>query len=94
MSPRVLWVDGAGEARLISIEEDAITFLSAVPWPPGSRVQGTAFGASTEVSLRVKIHSSKRNPDGEFLLRGRPLDLTRDARSALEAMLDLDLGRA
>ena len=122
MNPRVLWANGAGEARLISLEDDAIAFLSAVPWPPGARVEGTALregdgtspaspgrgqhqdGTSpalpgrgqhqVEVPLRVKVHSSKRNADGEFLVRGRPLDLTRDARRALEVMLDLDLRRA
>ena len=94
MSPRVLWANRGGEARLISIEGDSITFLSAVPWPPGARVEGTAFGGASEVALRVKVHSSKRNADGEFLVQGRPLDLTRDARRTLEAMLALDLGRA
>jgi hypothetical protein len=35
----------------------------------------------------VKVHASKRQPEGDFLLEGRPLDMPRETRERLEAAL-------
>jgi hypothetical protein len=94
MSVRVTWAKG-GEARLLSIADDAIVLRSTVPWPPGSRIDGTAsHGASVAVALRVKVHSSRRQEQGEFVVQGRPLDLTREVRERLEAWVREDSTQA
>jgi hypothetical protein len=45
---------------------------------------GEAVSAGRDL-LRVKIHSSKKQEDGSFLLEGRALDLTRALRDRLKA---------
>ena len=83
----VRWA-GGGEARVLRIGADAIALDSSVPSPPGSRIEGTIEGATGPAArLRVKVHASKRQPDGRFVLEGRPLDLSRVAREALENAL-------
>ena len=83
----VRWAAG-GEARVLRLAADAIALDSSVPSPPGSRIEGTIDGtAGAAVRLRVKVHASKRQPDGRFVLEGRPLDLSRVAREALESAL-------
>jgi hypothetical protein len=93
MSARVTW-SGGGEASLVSIEADALVLESTVPWPPGSRIEGTVCAndpppsivePAPEVTLRVKVHSSRRQAEGVFLVQGRPIDLTRAAREKLKA---------
>lgn len=81
----VRWARG-GEARILSISRDAIVLRSSVPCPPGSRVEGTIGGAEP-ASLRLKVHASKRQPEGDFLLEGRPLDLTREALERIDALV-------
>jgi|HubBroStandDraft_3_1064219.scaffolds.fasta_scaffold1150871_2 hypothetical protein len=76
MSPHVIWAKG-GEATIVSIARDSIVLRSSVPCPPGSRVEGTLGGAPS-AKLRLKVHASKLQPEGDFLLEGRPLDLTRE----------------
>lgn len=84
MTARVIWTRG-GEARIVSIAANAIVLRSTVPAPPGTRIDGTIGG----IMLRVKVHASKSDGDRdrEFVLQGRPLDLTREARERLEAMV-------
>jgi hypothetical protein len=85
------WSKG-GEARVLTITSDAITLDSSVPSPPGSRIEGTVLSAlaaqdaGATTLLRIKIHASRRQPDGRFHLEGRPLDLSREARSVLEGL--------
>jgi hypothetical protein len=81
----VRWAKG-GEARIVSITPDAIVLRSSVPCPPGSRVEGT-LGDAPPATLRLKVHASKRQPEGDFLLQGRPLDLTRETRERLDALV-------
>jgi hypothetical protein len=83
---RVRWARG-GEARIVSIGADAITLRSTAPAPPGSRWEGTVEVDGAVRVLRVKIHTSKREGE-EFLLQGRPLDLTREVREYLETFKD------
>lgn len=82
---RVCW-GGGGEGQLLSLEGDAIALRSTVSSPPGSRIEGTVVGCPA-LTLRFKVHSSKRAPEGDFVLNGRPLDLSRRVREALARML-------
>jgi hypothetical protein len=86
VSARVDWAKG-GEARIVSIAANVIVLRSTVPAPPGSRIEGTVAGAG--LVLRVKVHASRRegHEKEEFMLQGRPLDLTREARERLAAMV-------
>jgi hypothetical protein len=86
MSARVTWAKG-GEATIVSIGADTIVLLSTVPAPPGSRIDGTVAGEGGGTPLRVKVHGSKIEGAGEFVLHGRPLDMTRAVRERLEALV-------
>jgi hypothetical protein len=84
----ILWSNG-GEATVLAASADAIRLRSSVPSPPGSRIRGTLAGqagAESPPEVRVKVHACKKQPDGTFLLEGRPLDLTRDVRALLEKL--------
>ena len=79
MSARVSWSKG-GEATIVTLAGDAITLRSTVPSPPGSRIEGKLEGGDM---LRVKVHSSKTQDDGAFVIEGRALDMTRALRERL-----------
>ena len=76
----VLWAKG-GTATVTALVHEAITLRSSTPSPPGSRIEGALAGGGT---LRVKIHGSKKQPDGSFVLEGRALDMTRELRQRIE----------
>jgi hypothetical protein len=88
----IAWERG-GEASVVRLDGDAIALRSSIPSPPGSRIQGVLTvalgdglgdgGAGQPAVVRVKVHSSKRQEDGTFLLDGRVLDLTRAVRDQL-----------
>jgi len=84
MTARVRWARG-GEARVVSLEAQAIVLRSTVPSPPGSRIEGAVEG-DPPAPLRVKIHASRRQAEGDFLLEGRPLDLARETRERIERL--------
>ena len=51
--------------------------------PPGARLEGAIDGQA----LRMKVHRCRRMPNGaEFLVIGRPLDLRRETREALQVL--------
>jgi hypothetical protein len=81
----VRWAKG-GVAHLVALTADAIELRSTVPWPPGSRIEGTVEGAAPR-TLRVKVHACTRQSEGDFEVRGRPLDLTRETRERLIALM-------
>jgi hypothetical protein len=85
MTAHLVWTKG-GEARVVSIAVDAIVLRSTVPSPPGSRVEGHLEG-DPPATVRVKVHGSKRQPEGDFVLEGRVLDATREVRARLEALV-------
>jgi hypothetical protein len=85
MSARVRWARG-GEARVTSLVDGAIVLRSSVPWPPGSRVEGT-MESGAPATLRMKVHASRRQPEGDFVVEGRTLDMTRDTRERIERAL-------
>jgi hypothetical protein len=88
VTARIAWREG-GEADVLSISADMVELYSTVPAPPGSRLEGTVLPADDPrpILVRVKIHGCRKQDDGAFLLRGRPLDLTREGRERLAAML-------
>ena len=79
------WVRG-GEATVLSLEPDAITLESTTPSPPGSRIYAVLLVGSG-ASLRLKVHASRRDSTGLFRLEGRPIDMTREVREELAAIL-------
>jgi hypothetical protein len=87
VTAHLAWARG-GEADVVSIDAHAqsIVLRSTVPSPPGSRIEGTLRGAPA-CALRVKVHASRRQPDGTYLLEGRPLDLPRDTRERVVALM-------
>jgi hypothetical protein len=87
----VKWARG-GEARVVKVDAQAIVLRSTVPSPPGSRIEGVLVGAAGgeppgKLRLRVKVHGSKKQDDGAFVLEGRPLDLPRETRDVLERLV-------
>lgn len=81
MGARIDWEKG-GHAEVVSVTNDAISLVSTVPSPPGSRIDGSVAGVAG-ARVRVKVHSSKKQPDGSFVIEGRPLDLARGLREIL-----------
>lgn len=79
---RLKWERG-GEGAIISLKADAITLQSTVPAPPGARIKGM-LDAPHDKEILVKVHGSKKQPDGSFVIEGRCIDMTRDLRIALE----------
>ena len=77
---RIIWTKG-GEAIVVALADDAITLRSTIPSPPGSRLEGTLLVGGEPI--RIKVHSSKRQEDGGFVLEGRVLDATRAVREKL-----------
>ncbi len=88
MSARVAWT-GGGQGTVVSLAPKAVVVRSSVPSPPGSRLEGTLVaGAASGAgggTLRVKVHGCRRQPEGDFLIEGRPIDLTREVREQIEA---------
>jgi hypothetical protein len=84
VSARLAWAHG-GAAEVIALTKDAITVRSTVPSPPGSRIEGALEGGGG--TLKMKVHASKKQPDGAFLLEGRPLDMTREVRERVSSAI-------
>jgi len=81
----VTW-DKGGEGWVVALDGEAVKVLSTIPSPPGSRLDGQ-LAAEHGGALRVKIHGSKKQPDGRYELTGRLLDLTRETRLRLAALI-------
>jgi hypothetical protein len=80
----VRW-DRGGEASVVEADgmhlgKDALTLRSSVPAPPGSRLEGALAGEPPE-RIKIKVHSSRRQEDGAFLVAGRLIDATRELRA-------------
>ncbi len=84
MSAHVRW-DKGGEASVVSIDASTIVLRSTTPAPPGSRLEGALVG-EPPVRLRVKVHTSKVQPEGDYVVVGRPIDATRETRERLGAL--------
>jgi hypothetical protein len=88
VSAHVAWERG-GEARVVSLRDDAIALVSSVPSPPGSRLEGTLAG-EPPARLRIKVHACRRRADGGFDLEGRTLDMTREVRERVTKVAGSD----
>ncbi len=86
MSVRHLqWTKG-GEAEVVALGVDSVVLRSTAPSPPGSRIEGR-LESEPPATLRVKVHASKLQPEGDFVIEGRLLDATRELRVRLEALV-------
>jgi hypothetical protein len=85
LSPHIAWANG-GDARIVSASAGAVSLISSVPWPPGSRVSGTLLDPP-HVTVRIKVHASRLEAEGTFRIEGRPLDLSREVRERLETLV-------
>ena len=83
MMATITWAKG-GEATVTALKEGAITLRSSIPSPPGSRLEGELAGGGT---VKVKVHGSRKQEDGSFVIDGRPIDMTRELRERIEAMV-------
>ena len=81
----VRWDKGGGADYLLLMGE-VVTLRSTIPSPPGSRIDG-ALESEPAVKVRVKVHSSKKQADGTFVLTGRPIDLTTAVRAKIEELM-------
>ena len=79
---RVRWARG-GEAVVESAAGEALVLRSTVAAPPGARVEGTLDG-EPPATLRIKVHACRRQPEGDYRIEGRCLDLTRGLRERIE----------
>jgi hypothetical protein len=75
-----------GEGRFVSLRQDAVVLRSTAPSPPGSRIEGLLEGQPA-ARVRVKVHSSKRQAEGDFVIEGRLLDATREVRARVERLI-------
>jgi hypothetical protein len=81
--------DGAvvgARARFVGWVEGQLAIIAASPSPTGARVGVALEVDSRPHGFRIKVHHCRRQEDGTFALVGRPLDLRREAREALDAL--------
>ena len=83
--PHLTWAKG-GAAAFLTVKDDAVTLRSSIPSPPGSRLDAT-FAADPPTSIKIKIHTSKLEPDGTFTLKGRVLEATRALRARIATLV-------
>jgi hypothetical protein len=92
----VVWSQG-GSATIEVLEGERIELVSTRAFAPGSRPEGTvSLGASSSEASTIwlKVHGSRRQDDGSFLVVGKLLNVTRAARERLkEAFLGENGGK-
>lgn len=81
MSVRLRWA-GGGDAQLLSISGEAVAIRSSIASPPGSRIEGTLLD-EPPATLTLKVRSCRRQPDGDFVLQGSLINVTREVRDRL-----------
>lgn len=91
MTARVVW-DKGGEATIVALDAhgttDGVRLVSTTPAPPGARVSGVLTDAAGNAhALRFKIHGSKRRDDGAFDVAGRMVDLRKEIREMIRALI-------
>jgi hypothetical protein len=79
--PHVTWSRG-GEATLVTLDDDRVTVRSTAPSAPGSRPEGRLASGT---AFRMKVARCRRDGDA-FVIDGRLLDATRDARVEMAAL--------
>ena len=81
------WVKG-GHAEVRRVDKEAIELRSTTSAPPGARLEAT-LADEPAVTVHLKSHGTKREPDGAFALSGRLLDATRELRDRLAKLASL-----
>jgi hypothetical protein len=71
------------DATIVKLAGESISLLATVSAPPGASLEGT-IDLREGKPLRVKVHGSKKQPDGNFLIDGRCVDMRRELREELE----------
>jgi hypothetical protein len=80
---------------VLALDGDRITLRSTTPSAPGSRPEGTLVSGA---KLWIKVARCRREADPApsfaptFLVEGRLLDATRDARAEIQRLLDPTAG--
>jgi len=82
---RLRWEKG-GESEIQKLSADTLSLRSTVPWPPGSRIEGTLADDSRAV-IRVKVHGCRKQAEGDYAIEGRAIDLPKSLRIAIEQLL-------
>jgi hypothetical protein len=83
---RLRWNQG-GEVEIAALDGDRIRVWSEVAAAPGSRLDA-ALPSGTP--LRLKVHRCRRNDTG-FIVEGRLIDMTREARTEIVGLLSASL---
>jgi hypothetical protein len=81
----LVWTKG-GTASLLTVVEDAVTLRSSISSPPGARLEARLV-SDPSITLKIKMHGSKLQPDGSFTLKGRVLEPTKALRTLLASLL-------
>jgi hypothetical protein len=79
------WERG-GDGALVHLDGERARVRSSIASAPGSRLEGTLESGPR---LRIKVHRCRRldEPGVVYELEGRLIDLTREARAAMVALL-------
>ncbi len=77
--------DKGGEANLVAIDGERVTLEATISSPPGSPLKGKLRGGG--LPIRINVHGCRREGEG-FRIEGRVIDLSRELRAALTAVLD------
>jgi hypothetical protein len=64
------------------LEGERVELLSSRPFAPGSRPLASLAAGGNRVWL--KVHGSRQQDNGSYLVTGRLLNATREVRAALE----------
>jgi hypothetical protein len=90
MKPRIVWAQG-GAATFEAIEGDErVELTSERPFAPGARPEGT-LEAGGQLVL-IKVHGSKRLPDGAYRVLGRLVNVTKAVRALLKEGVSAGIG--
>jgi hypothetical protein len=92
MSGHIDWKTG-GDAFLLLLDGDKVELVSTAPFPPGSRPEA-ALSTPPHATFSIKVHRSKKEPDGRFHVWGRLVNATRDVRAALGSLIANNLSTA
>lgn len=74
---------GGGEARALGLTGDRVVLEATRAFPPGAPLGLELSGLATP--LRVKVRGSRRTSAGRYVVEGRLVSATRDARERLAA---------
>jgi hypothetical protein len=84
MSATINW-HGGGTAVIEVMDGDRVELVSTRAFAPGSRPEGTVAPAGLPIWL--KVHGSRRQDDGAFRVKGRLLNVRREALDLLKEVV-------